>query len=365
MGRALGVGSRVALAALSLGLAACGGSGGTGAGPGPSPDRSSPVASPSAPAPGRPGPDSLRTDHEPLVERVLAISVDGLNPQALATLGPQGAPAFHRLAREGASTLNARTAYELSVTLPNHTGMLTGRRVDAAHGGHGVTFNDDLGGTVHDVAGEQVASVFDVVHEAGGSSALFTSKAKFALFDRTWPDIDRFTVDLDNQRLVELVLTDLADLADRRALTFVHLSAPDVAGHAHGWLSAPYLDAVREVDGLLDALLDAVDRLPDTDPLAVVLTADHGGQGPGHGDPTLPADYTVPFFVRAPGVPAGADLYDLNPQLLDPGTGRPEYDGAQPVRNGDLANLVTDLLGLPAVPGSTLDPQQNLEVERR
>jgi predicted AlkP superfamily pyrophosphatase or phosphodiesterase len=292
---------------------------------------------------------------------VLAISVDGLNPQAVIELGPEGAPTFHELGREAAGTLNARTAYELSVTLPNHTSMLTGRPVDPDRGGHGVVVNDDLGGTVHEAAGERVVSVFDVVHDAGGSTALFTSKEKFAVFDRSWPVIDRYTADVDNADLVEVLV---ADLSERRTFTFLHLSAPDVAGHAHGWMSAPYLDAVREVDRLLGTLLDAVDRAPGGGSLAVVLTADHGGQGPGHGDPAVPADYTVPFFVRAPGVPGGTDLYDLNPQLRDPGTGRPAYDGPQPVRNGDLANLVTDLLGLPAVPGSALDAGQDLEVTR-
>ena len=45
-------------------------------------------------------------------------------------LGAAGAPTFHRLLDEGAGTLNARTEYEQTVTLPNHTGMMTGRRID-------------------------------------------------------------------------------------------------------------------------------------------------------------------------------------------------------------------------------------------
>lgn len=379
MSRGVGVGRRVALAALALALAACGGNAGpppepsadTSGTPGataspsrtsvpPSP-RATPKHTPTPSATTSAAPEGLRLDHEPLVDRVLAISVDGLNPQAILELGPEGAPAFHELGREAAGTLDARTELELTVTLPNHTGMLTGRRVDPDQGGHGVVVNDDLGGTVHDAAGEHVASVFDVVHDAGGTTALFTSKEKFAFFDRSWPVIDRYTVELDNPDLVDLVVADLAD--SQRTFTFLHLSAPDVVGHAHGWMSAPYLDAVREVDRLLGELLDAVDHAGPS--MAVILTADHGGQGPGHGDPTLAADYTVPFFVRAPGVPGGTDLYDLNPQLRDPGTGRPAYDGPQPVRNGDLANLVTDLLGLPAVPGSTLDAAQDLQVTRR
>ncbi|HVQ19387.1 MAG TPA: hypothetical protein VMT27_10190, partial [Actinomycetes bacterium] len=86
------------------------------------------------------------------------------------------------LGRSGAP--NARTAREQTRTLPNHTGMLTGRRIDDRRGGHGVTFNSDTGTTVHRAAGEYVTSVFDVVHDRGGSTALFTAKKKFALYLR-------------------------------------------------------------------------------------------------------------------------------------------------------------------------------------
>ena len=62
--------------------------------------------------------------------RVVVISVDGLNPVAIRRLGVTGTPTYHRLMNEGAWTFNARTAYEQTVTLPNHTGMLTSRRVE-------------------------------------------------------------------------------------------------------------------------------------------------------------------------------------------------------------------------------------------
>jgi hypothetical protein len=67
--------------------------------------------------------------------------------------------------------------------------MLTGRRVDADQGGHGVTWNEELPGrTVPGPDGDGVASVFDVVHAAGGTTALFAGKDKFATFERSWPD---------------------------------------------------------------------------------------------------------------------------------------------------------------------------------
>ena len=83
----------------------------------------------------------------------------------------------------------------------------------------------------------------------------------------------------------------------------------------------------------------------------VVVTADHGGLGPSHLDPRRFANFRVPFLVWGAGVAAGADLYAINPTYADPGKARVGYDAAlQPVRNGDVGNLVLDVLGLPPIP---------------
>ena len=292
--------------------------------------------------------------------RVVVISVDGLNPDAIRRLGATGTPTYHRLMDEGAWTFNARTAVEQTVTLPNHTGMLTSRRVERVRGGHGVTWDDDRlrPRTVQAAARRPVGSVFSRLEGAGLSTAMFATKTKFSLYQRSWPSMDRAVVDLDANRLVTRVVGDLA--TTQRAFTFVHLSNADMAGHKHGWLSPAYLTAVRQTDALIGRILAAVSATPDT---LVVVTADHGGQGRGHSDPHKLADYRIPFLVWGPGVPAGTDLYSLNPTYADPGTARIGYAAAlQPVRNGDVGNLVLDALGYGPIPGSELDYAQDLEV---
>lgn len=310
-------------------------------------------------------PSSAKVSPDNAVDSVLAISIDGLNPAALERLGVAGTPHLHELAAAGASTLNARTERELTITLPNHTGMVTGRRIEAATGGHGVTWNDDrkIPGTVQRAAGHGVESVFSVVNGAGGSAALFASKTKFSLWKRSWPEgIDRMVINLDNPALVGALDRDL--LRNDRELRFLHLSLPDNVGHERGFMSPAYLRAVRQVDALVGTVLDTVDSDPAlAASLAVILTSDHGGMGADHSDRTSLANYRVAFMVRGPGVSPGTDLYDLNPDYADPGTRRTSYAAArQPVRNGDLANLALDLLDLPAVPGSEHDVALDLDV---
>lgn len=315
------------------------------------------------------------------VRHVVAVSVDGLNPRAIRQLGRENLPTLHRLMRNGAWTLNARTAYERTRTLPNHAGMMTGRGVATSAGGHGVWFNNDnTGTTVHRAAGEYVHSVFDVVHDHGGSTALFTGKDKFALYDRTWdaenggPDtvggddgndkIDRFEYTTD-RRVVRAAAQEL-DGSTPRDLTFVHLAGPDKAGHASGYLGADYLAAVvradRQVGRIVNTIRRNASRRADT---VVILTSDHGGKGFSHEDETRRYNYTVPFVVWGADVDRGVNLYRINPDYRNPGRTRPGYDAPdQPVRNADLANLATDLLGLPAVPNSTVNPGQGLRVTR-
>ncbi len=314
------------------------------------------------------------------VNKVVAISIDGLNPKMIRELGRSGAPNFYRMMSEGTGTLNARTEYEQTRTLPNHTGMLTGRGVDRLTGGHGWTHNTDDGSTVHGAAGHYVSSAFDVVHDHGGSTALFTAKAKFALFARTWnrdgavdrigrdngrAKIDRFVVDESNARLVTQVIADLR--ATPRAFTFVHISLPDEAGHAQTFMGIHYRAAVRETDRLLGQILTTIaGRSTLRGQTMVILTADHGGQGATHSNAAELANYRVPFLAWGPGagVAIGRNVYSLSPTYASPGSTRTTYRGKQPVRNGDLANLATDVLDLPRVPGAQFDSQRKLNVFR-
>jgi hypothetical protein len=313
---------------------------------------------------------------ESRVEHVVLISVDGLHPEAIRRLGPAGAPAFHRLIDEGASTMDARTLVEATQTLPNHTGMVTGRPVSGA-GGHGVTFNEDDGGTVQQSAGEYCAGIFDVVHDAGGTTALYAGKEKFDFLDRSWdgehgapdrtgPDDGRDKIDTyvragapaETRALVESLRTQPRDFS------MIHYAAPDQAGHSSGWLSGRYLAAVRATDALIGDVLSTV---ADTAALAgstvVVVTTDHGGSGGGHSDATKAADYTIPFFAWGSGVARGADLYALNPDRAAPGTARPGYEATPPpIRNAEAGNLVADLLELPPIPGSRINADQSLDL---
>jgi hypothetical protein len=222
-----------------------------------------------------------------------------------------------------------------------------------------------------------VASTFDVVHDNGGSTAMFASKIKFVLYKRTWnthgaPDrtgrndgrakIDRFTIDRNNTRLVAKLTAELR--RSPREFTFVHLSLPDRAGHTHTFMGKQYLVAVQRTDQLLGRILNTVAADPALrHHTLVLLTVDHGGRGAMHYAPSKLQNYRIPFMVWGPGVAAGRNLYGrLNPSFRNPGASRTSYRGKQPIRNADIANAVTDVLDLPRVPGSEFDSPRTLNL---
>lgn len=297
-------------------------------------------------------------------DHVLAISVDGLNTNALSQLGRSQLPNFWRILDQGKSTLNARTAVEKTVTLPNHAGMITGRRVRADLGGHGVNINGYSDTTVHQLAGHYVASIFEVAQDAGLNTALYTGKDKFDLFENSWPaEIETFLVQEDLPTLVTAARADL--LSNDTELIFLHMQSPDVAGHRYGFMSSQYLAAVRDVDTQIGRLLAVIDANPAiADSLSIILTADHGGASgaKGHNSATTLENYRIPFAAWGAGTSSG-DIYVRNPDFRNPGTARVTYKGLQPVRNANLANLAMELLGLGPVPGSGIDAAQTLDVD--
>ena len=324
------------------------------------------------------------------ISQVIHISADGLSGKYLASAlvsEPYRYPNFRRLTSEGAFTYNARCDYDISYTVPNHLSMLTGRSVLQPAGQpntvqHGYTADGtpSTNTTVHNSGNPNVAyksSVFDVAHDRGLRTGFLVGKSTLAVCAQSY-DANNGAPDLippdDNGRgkidLVFVADSYTAGVIDAflPSLTngalcqyaFLHFTDMDNMGHSTGWGSAGWFGALEALDAQLGRLLDAIDT--NSNPTialetAIILTADHGGYGLTHVDPTLEYDYTIPLFVRSPGFQPGADLYGYFANRTDPGTSRVDYNGIwQPLRNGDTGNLALALLGLPTIPGSTLVP---------
>ena len=159
--------------------------------------------------------------------------------------------------------------------------------------------------------------------------------------------------------------------AQRFNFSFLHYVDPDKSGHSDGWPSDLYFETLRQADDYIGDLLAAI----ESDPIlngrtTLIVVTDHGGGNPftHHNVSTDPLNYKVPLFVWGAGAPAATELYDANMSTrTDPGTAQLDYDLAdmagQPIRNSDSGNLALSLLGLPSVPGSTVNSLQDLALE--
>jgi phosphopentomutase len=79
-------------------------------------------------------------------------------------------------------------------------------------------------------------------------------------------------------------------------LMFVHLPQTDLTGHAQGWMSGAYLDAIANADRAVGRVLAV---LPAG--TTVIVTADHGGHDWNHGT-NQAADMRIPWIVAGPRV---------------------------------------------------------------
>jgi predicted AlkP superfamily pyrophosphatase or phosphodiesterase len=232
----------------------------------------------------------------PVSEHVILISVDGLRPDAIAAAG---AHHMARLQAEGAWSHTAQTVLP-SKTLPSHTSMVTG--VEPAI--HGITWNGDR---TDETGAVGVATIFELAHQRGLTTAGFFAKSKFNHLDKpgtmdhfqaphgkdTWPAT----------RTVGDVVNYLHHV--RPNLLMVHIGEPDFAGHSLGWGSFIYEWGVRRADGAVGRILEAADAAFGPAGYTVIVTADHGGRGRSHGSDHA-EDTTIPWIAWGRGVQAGA-----------------------------------------------------------
>ena len=222
--------------------------------------------------------------------------------------------------------------------------------------------------------------MFDMVHDHGGSTALYSGTPKLDFLDRSWNATNGAvdTTGVDNGRdKIDTYLRGAGrsppptrwwrgSPANPETFSFIHTGGRRLGRPPYGFMSSQYLDAVtgrrrphrrdpRRGGGRARARREhRRDRRRPT-------TAALGTQprGPDRW-PTTTASRSSP---GARACTPGADLYALNPDRANPGPSQPAYTAPlQPIRNGDVANLVTELLGLRPSPGSTINADQSLDL---
>lgn len=307
-------------------------------------------------------------------KRVVVVTAEGIRRKTLLRATRRGdAKAIAATKREGSSTFNARTAVESTQPLPNLVSILTGRTVDGSLG-HGVERNT-LSGTIHQAAGMYVSSTFDLVHNFGLKTRMLSSSNTTNPVYETWHAAgggdpygrdngrDKFTSyeKLGSDRAVVRRFLDTRE--NGAAYTHLHLGDPRKVGVAHGFGSARYKEAIHQFDrniALVRRALRKSSKLRGKTLLVIASTG--GGARRSDANELSGQNYRVPLFIKGPGVPAGTNLYDLNPAWNSPGSKRVGYS-AKAIHTGDIANLVLATLRLPATPGSTLNNHQSFNVQ--
>lgn len=253
---------------------------------------------------------------------VVIIGVDGLSP---AGIQAAPTPTMDRMCAEGSCTFEARAVLPTKSS-PNWMSMVSG----AAPTQHGVTSNAwqrDNVGIPPSVTGmeETFPTIFGIARQQRpeiGIGAVYEWKGFIRLIESSALDFNRAGDDADETAALAV------EYIQRKGpeLLFIQLDHVDRAGHdfAHG--SAEYIAAVEKADGLIAQLIEAIVVAGISDTTTVIVTADHGGTGGGHGGESMD-ELLIPFLVSGRNI-------------------RPGHRIELPVNTWDIASTVAFLLGL-------------------
>ena len=232
------------------------------------------------------------------MNNTILVLIDGLRSDAITQAHT---PAMDCLMASGTFCLTGQTV-EPSLTLPAHFSLFTSLPPYS----HGVLTNTGLPDM--SAAGQ---SLFAHLKARGKSCAAFYS----------WEHLRNLALPghVDYSHLQKLCTeNDLEMIGGAAArhittrrpdFTFVYLEWADVAGHIHGWMSDPYLDAVSRCDHVLGKIVDAAKTADKKGTcFNLVVLSDHGGCGQHHNTTDHPDVLTIPFIAYGKPVRKGHRL---------------------------------------------------------
>ncbi len=240
-------------------------------------------------------------------DRVVLISIDGLRPDLLLRANT---PNLRALMKRGSYSMWARTIPE-AITLPSHTSMLTGVSMKV----HGITWNGDR--PAEQRIAPKVPTLFQLARQHGLSTAIAAGKSKFVTLAEDGVDIS--AVPSPEARLNDTVVATTAarmiEIHQPRVL-FVHLPSVDGAGHGIGWGTPQQIEAIERADAAVGLVVSAIESAGLIDQTVIIVSADHGGAGRGHGKDDARSRH-IPWIAAGPGIRQDFDLTRISELVIN------------------------------------------------
>lgn len=256
------------------------------------------------------------------IEHVVVIGIDGLSSEGLQKANT---PFIDQLIAEGTVSWKARTVLP-TVSSPNWASIIHGAGPEQ----HGISSNDWVfgEGIVPVVKGEngRFPSVFDVIKAQEPKAiqgAVYQWDGFANMYDQQTCVLNK---NLSTPDATTAVFTRFIQQQKPR-FAFIQLDHVDGAGHEEGHMTDGYLKAITHADVLIGQIVKAIAQAGLTDKTLILIVADHGGIGKGHGGETL-EELTVPVVLAGKGV-------------------KKNYELKQQVYNYDIASTVLYAFGMP------------------
>lgn len=236
------------------------------------------------------------------VKHVILIGCDGFGAYAL----PEAEmPQLKRLMQEGAWSLTARSVLPSSSAV-NWASLLMG----AGPTVHGYT---EWNSAVPEIPSADTSrlglfpSIFSLLKEQrpeAVSALIYSWQGIGPLLEKAATTIRVAGKDNDDF-CVDTAVAIIKSV--KPALTFVHLDEPDGVGHNIGHRTPEYYQELKKVDARIGKIVKAVEDAGIADESVILVTADHGGKGKGHGGKSLD-EVQIPWVVYGRGVQKGHAL---------------------------------------------------------